>query len=185
MANDKVHHETDRLVDAFVERVNTRPRVRLGVHEVPEAVRLGPADERGRCDWQIRPSPGSTWLVDLQGRLPGRFPPSYLSLVQRYVFPAFDVGGVQLFSNTGAAGELEFSSAAFRDEALSRVLLREGFVPFGRLREHGEPVCFDLCGRVGGGECPVARMDQDEARLRGRAKILSRVADSFTALITA
>ena len=185
MTGDKTHHITDRLVDAFVERINTHPRARLDCVGVPEPLRLGPADERGQCDWQIRRSTGSTWVADLLGRLPGRLPPSYLSLVQRYVFPAFDLANLLLFANTGSAIELEFSTAAFRDEVLSRVLLREGFVQFGRFREGNDPVCFDLCARIGGGECPVARLDHGDALGRGRAKVVARLADSFSSLISA
>lgn len=184
MTIEKLHEATDRLVDAFVERVNTRPRERIDFRAVPEPLRQGATDEQGRCDWRIRPSTGSAWLVDLQGKLPGRFPPSYLSLVQRYVFPAFDFADVLLFANTGSQGELELSTATFRDQALSRVLLREGFVQFGRFRGQNDPVCFDLCGRVGGGECPVARLDHEEAT-RGRTKIVARLANSFSALISA
>lgn len=183
MSTDKLHEATDRLVDAFVERVNTRPRERLDSHGVPEPLRLGATDQQGRCDWKIAPSAGAAWLADLQGQLPGRLPPSFLSLVQRYVFPAFALADVMLFANTGTAGELELATATLRDQALSRVLLREGFVQFGRFRGKNDPVCFDLCGRVGGGECPVARLDYDEA-VRGRTKIVARVADSFSSLIS-
>ena len=175
---------TDKLVDAFVERVNGGVRKRLDGDEVPESLRVGAPDEYDRYEWRIVPSSRITWIAEMERRLPGRLPASFESLVKRYVFPAFEIGDVLLFANTGTASPLELSTAGFADVGLSRVLLREGFVQFGRYCDRYDPVCFDLKKRRGGGECPVVYLDHEAALIGGRAEVLGQISDSFAAIIS-
>ena len=176
---------TDRLVDAFVDRINGSERERLAEEQVPEGLRLGPPDALGAYDWRIVPADSCPWVTQLQGRLPGSLPPSFRSLVRRYLFPTFQLGDVRLLANTGLGAASELADAVFSDRVLSRVLLDHGFVQFGRFRDRYDPVCFELWNRRGGGECPVVVLDHEAALIGGRAVVTYRLADSFLALIAA
>ena len=172
-------------MDAFVARVNGSARERLAEDAVPQGLRLGPPDALGLCDWWIVPTGSCPWVKALQERLSGALPPSFLSLIRRHLFPAFRVGEVFLFANTGAGAANELVDEIFLDQALSRVLLDHAFVQLGRFRDRYDPVCFDLSARRGGGECPVVVLDHEAALVGGRAVVTHRLADSFLAVIDA
>jgi len=175
----------DRVIDAFVERINREQRERLDGAALPDALRLGPPDGSGTYDWRIAPAASCSWISELEERLPGALSPSYRSLVCRYLFPSFRVGNVLLFASTGDHVELELADTIFKDPALARVMLAGGFVQIGRYRDLYDPVCLDLSKRAGGGECPLVRLDHEEALIHGRAKLLDQVAGSFLALFSA
>jgi hypothetical protein len=168
-----------------VDRANGSERERLAEDEVPEGLRVGPPDALGAYDWRIVPASTCPWVTALEGRLPGSLPPSFRSLVRRYLFPAFQISDVRLFANTGAGAVSELADVVLRDQVLSRILLDHGLVQFGRYRDRYDPVCFDLRSRRGGGECPVVVLDHEAALIGGRAVVTHRLADSFLALIAA
>jgi hypothetical protein len=113
----------------------------------------------------------------------GRLPPSFRSLVERYVYPAFDVGSVHLFANTGEGVPEEFAIRVFADDALSGVLLPNGYAQFGKWRDTYDPVCFDLSTRTKGGEYAVVFLDHEAALCDGFAKVQQTLAPSFLHLI--
>jgi hypothetical protein len=174
----------DKLVDQFVARVNAGPRERLWCDDVPDRLRIGTPDDLGQTDWQIVAAE-CAWLASMEENLPGPLPPSYRSLVARYVFPAFELGDVLLFANTGEQTRLDLTVALFDDRGLSNALLRDGFVQFGRFQSGYDPVCFDLSCRRGGGECPIVYLDHESALVHDRPEVVSQLADSFLALIAA
>lgn len=183
----KTQRQADQGIDRFVERVRTSRREPLFYDEVPDFLRDGPpADAAGyHVPWTIFPAPGScAWVEEFEARLPGRLPRSYKSLISRYLFPAFEVGPVLLFANTGAGVQDELAVAMFRDPGIHAPLLAAGFVQFGR-RSSGsyDPVCFDLNRMTNEGECPVVQVDHEAALMLGQAKVLSEVANSFLSLV--
>ena len=62
----------DRVIDAFVERINSEPRERLDGDALPDALRIGPPDGLGSYDWRIAPATSIPWVSELEERLPGR-----------------------------------------------------------------------------------------------------------------
>lgn len=150
---------TDKLIDEFVAKSN---------------------------DGCIRRVPSAEWFEALESRLPRRLPPSYRSLATRYAFPAFDLGPVHLFANTGAPEEVdELSVRVFLDPVMSGVLLRNGYVQIGRPVDGSyDPVCFDLNERRGGGESPIVRIDHESALQWERVAVKERIADSFSELLS-
>jgi hypothetical protein len=184
----KTQRRADEVIDAFVARVNGSPRELLLYNEVPEALRDGPAQRDGwDLPWAIRPAPPPClWIDAFEAKLPGRLPRSYRSLVTRYLFPAFDVGPVQLFACTGGAVEdaWELARAVFHERHLCTPLLAAGFVQFGR-RAGGsyDPICFDFNRRSNDGECPVVQLDHEAALVGDRAQVVAELADSFLALV--
>jgi len=177
----------DKIVDAFVGCVNALPRRLLPEWEVPEALRDGDSDADGWMAWRVRPSPdGSPWVAELETKLPGRFPPSFRSLVTRYLFPALEIGPVEVFANTGTRLTAELADAIFADRFLAEPLLRNGFVQIGRPGSGSyDPIAFDLGRRRGGGECPLVRIDHEVALMQGQVRVIEEVAPSFLALIEA
>src|SRR5690606_21606695 len=124
--------------------------------EVPVRLRGGPADSERRVDWTFQRLQAAPWIESLETGLPRPFPPSFRSLVTRYMFPAFDLGPVHLFANTGEPElEEELAARLFADPAMSEGLLANGFVQIGRPVDGSyDPVCFDTKLRRGGGESP-------------------------------
>lgn len=94
---------TDKAIDDFVARVNAGTNRTADADQVPPALRDGEVDPHGQVRWRIRGITGAPWVAALEARLPGQFPPSFRSLIHRYAFPAFDLGPVRLFGNTGDA----------------------------------------------------------------------------------
>ncbi len=176
---------TDIAIDAFASRYLANSRPRLLAEQVPVGLRAGPVDADGTVDWTILRIDSAPWIESLEARLPRRFPPSFRSLVIRYAFPAFDLGPVHLFANTGELDmDEELGSRLFADPVLSAVLLANGFVQIGRPAEWSyDPVCFDTNVRRGGGESPVVQLDHEEVLRFGRIRVERTIAGSFLELI--
>lgn len=182
----KTHSRTDAAIDAFVERVNRSLREPLCCDEVPESLRDGePADVEGYwVQWAIRPAPSPcAWIDAFEAKLPGHLPRSYRSLITRYEFPAFELGPVRLFANTGGVidGAWELARAVFHDTHLSAPLLAAGFVQFGRVG--WDPVCFDFNRRRNDGECPVLQFDHEADVVEKPVQVVAELAGSFLALV--
>ncbi|GAO01228.1 SMI1/KNR4 family protein [Anaeromyxobacter sp. PSR-1] len=185
----KTQRKVDLAIDEFVARVNGSPRAALDPEVVPVNLREG-RQQAAALDWVAwgivrAPSP-CAWVDEFEAKLPGRLPRSYGSFVTRYLFPAFDVGPVTLFANTGGGvGERwELVQAAFWDEHLSTPLLAAGFVQFGRPSGGSyDPVCFDLNKTTNAGECPVVQLDHEAALMGGKVQVVADIAPSFMALL--
>lgn len=183
----KTQKRADLAIDQFVARVNQGTREALAYDEVPEFLREqmpGEADAM-LAPWTIRPAPSPcTWIESFEAKLPGHLPRSYRSLVTRYLFPAFQVGAVMLFANTGAGVHEELVDAAFRDRALATPLLASGFVQFGRRdAANYDPICFDLNRRSNSGECPIVHLDHEAALMQQRVEVVAELAPSFSELV--
>src|SRR6185436_3695711 len=90
----------ETLIDRFVAHVNASERETMESEEVPSFLRDGESELGVR--WKIVKSDNSAHVAALAARLPGRLPPSFDYLVSNYCFPAFEIGGLMLFANTGA-----------------------------------------------------------------------------------
>ena len=176
---------TDKVIDAFVARFNACAHHTTDACEVPPALRRGDVDTEGQVEWRITSVPSAPWVVELEARLPGRLPPSFRSLINRYAFPAFDIGPVRLFANTGEA-ELyeELRSRIFADKVMAGVLLAQGYVQFGWATGFWyDPVCFHLNSRRGGGECPLVHLDHEAVLQHDQIQVVKHVAPSFLDLL--
>jgi hypothetical protein len=187
----KTQRKVDLSIDRFVERVNRSPREALDPEVVPGNLRVGPP-QRDVFDWVswsiVRAPSPCGWVDEFEAKLPRRLPRSYRSFATRYLFPAFDVGPVTLFANTGGGvGEQwELVQAAFWDKHLSGPLLASGFVQFGRPSGGSyDPVCFDLNNRTNAGECPVVQLDHEAALVGWKVQVVAELAPSFLALVGA
>jgi len=185
----KTQRKVDLAIDEFVERVNRSRREPLDSRVVPGNLRVGrrPPDAFERVSWAIVRTPlPCRWVDEFKAKLPSRLPRSYESFVTRYLFPAFDVGPVTLFANTGGGvpEQWELVNAVFWDQHLSAPLLAAGLLQFGRPSTGSyDPVCFDLKARTNAEECPVVQVDHEAALVRERVKVVSQLAPSFLALI--
>jgi hypothetical protein len=181
--------QVDLRIDRFVEQLNRSPRESLDPTEVPDFLREGPLrhDALERVSWAIVPARSRCkWVDDFEAKLPGPLPPSYKSLVSRYLFPVLDVGAVTLFANTGAGVHDELVDAVFRDPGIYVPLFRAGFVQFGRpVTGSYDPVCFDLNRNSKDGECPVVRLDHEVALMQERVQVVADLSDSFWSLVGA
>ena len=172
--------EPDALIDTFVQKINRSPRRRIREEDVPPHLREGGAEFGLYYDWTIQRFDHINWIDPLETYLPAPLPPSYRSLVTRYIFPAFEVPPLVLLANTGQTLYHEMSMEMAHDKALSDVLLRSGFAQFARLGSgDSDPVCFDFRQRRADGECPLVRISYPLLLSSARAQIDAEIAPSF------
>jgi hypothetical protein len=171
--------KVDTLIDRMVQKVNTSPRDPKYEGEVPVALRLA-EDDLGLFDWRITRSSRVDWIDSLEEQLPARFPRSFRSLVTRYEFPAFDFGPIFLFANTAEGVDDELRHEISEDVPLSEILLRNGFLQFGRPTTGGyDPICFEAGRKTGSEEYPIVRVDSEQILCNDRIRVIERLATSF------
>ena len=153
----------DQLVDAFVEKANASGR--------EAALRVGRQN-------------GDDWIARLEARLPAPLPPSFRSLVARYVYSEFAAGGLWCFANTGEQTEQEWGTALWKDKVLSGGLLREGYIQFARPDTGSyDPICFDTQHRAKDGECPVVWIDHEGILCDDKIVVYKEIAPSFVDIV--
>ncbi len=180
----------DELIDRFVAQVNRSKRERKFGNDLPVWLRVGPPDsenypdEKAQFNWQIRKAERTEWIEALEARLPFPFPPSFRSLVRRYVYPDFTVGALWLLANTGEPLFREMSDAIVRDKHLNKILRQHGYQQFAR-PETGDydPICFDTRRKLKGGEYPIVRVDHEAIACHGRIGKVREIAPSFLAFV--
>ena len=128
--------DCDRVIDDFVARVNSHPRVPLEPDEVPVALRVAceaHTDKKGygSTHWKIVAANNVARVEALERRLGQPFPPSFRSLICRYSFPAFECGPMLFFSNTGESLEWELQDRLFADTVMAPQLLAAGYLQIG------------------------------------------------------
>jgi hypothetical protein len=167
----------DAAIDSFVARFNAVNKDTLPPEDLPRYLREGEPDEFGQYRWSIKRADCSSWLSDLMYKLPKRFPTSFQSLISRYAFPAFQMGPVFLFGNTGEETKWELKEKIFKDEFMANQLMRGGFLQFGNPYEyHYDPICFDTRQ---GNEYRIVQLDHEEILCNSRIKIVKEIAPSF------
>lgn len=176
-----------RRVDAFVGAVNSSPRSILARAEIPEQCRLSEGEWPGTFNWQITLSAGADWLPKLEGRLPFRLPPTFRSLIARYLFPSFETGPLTFYSvgvRDSDSHGTEFRLAIFGDHVMSPLLLKHGLLPFARPADGSyDPVCFDYRVSRRRLEPAVLRIDHEEILCNERIRIVESLAQGFDMLI--
>lgn len=177
--------DIDRLVDQFAAAVNAghRNHVSADVYDIPQSVLFGDPDEYGQYDWAIRPYAPIDWIEPIEQRLPRRFPAVYRSLVTRYTFPNFEVGGVHFFANTPeGTAYYELRRLIFSAD-LFRVLQPAGYLQIGQPRlVNYDPVCF-APGRRDSHDSALVQLDHEWILIHDRIEIVCEVAPSFQQLM--
>lgn len=178
--------KVDSLIDRFVDTINRWHREPGFADEIPPSVRGESVDPPGEqhpaYDWSITPWPSVDWIEEVEERSGLILPPSYRSLVTRYIFPAFEAGPLQLSGNTPEGIELyEFRERVFADPTFVDVLLAAGYIPFANPAGGSyDPICFDTRARKRkAAECPVVWIDHEEVLCYDRIKVLKQVSPSF------
>jgi hypothetical protein len=135
--------------------------------------------------WRPIPSKTPSAAADeLERFLPGPLPPLFRELVLNYRYLEVDLGRYRLLSNPPSASLHGLKSAMFRDEFLSSVLLRHGFIQFGKGPDvNYDPVCFDTSQRRSRDEMAVVRLDHEEILCYERIVVVERLAASFRELV--
>ena len=177
-----------KLVDAFVERINSEPREVQPLAEVPESLREASPERYEIPDdwtgWRIVNSDNRDRMDVLQRRIGKRFPPSFLDLVSRFSFPAFEHGPLLYFANHSEETFWDLSRKLFLDPTMSPMLLSAGFIQIGNPFFYNyDPVCFDC--NLAAAEPPLVQLDHEAILCDGEIQILSEIAPSFIDLLKA
>jgi hypothetical protein len=154
--------------------------------DVPPALRTGYADgypsDHDDADyvWRIMSAASTPWLDSFEALLPCPFPPSFRSLIRRYVFADFEVGPLWLPANTGEPLFYELSTFFVKDAHLFGTLIQNGFLPFAR-PDTGcyDPICFDTKRKLTHGEFPIVRVEHEAILCFDRIGSVWDVAPSF------
>lgn len=176
--------QVDQLIDDFVRKINQSPRRRIREDDVPYRLRQGGAEYGLYYDWTIQRFDYINWIEPLEKAIAFTLPPSYRSLVTRYIFPAFEVAPLILMANTGQTLYHEMSMAMTRDKVTSQVLLKNRLAQFARPNTgDSDPVCFDFSRKTPSGECPIVRVRHLPVVVHSRIEIMEEIAGSFHAFI--
>jgi hypothetical protein len=178
------------LVDAFVQRVNSRPRQHESMEKVPEFLREestessadGPIE--GWTSWRIVRRNNAACVDELEKQVGRPFPPSFQYFLANYSFPAFECESVMFFANTGERTFWELGQRLFCDPGMSPQLLKAGFLQIGNPFFYNyDPVCFDCSGSTI--EKRMVQLDHEAMLIHGQVKIVKETARSFADLIRA
>jgi hypothetical protein len=173
------------LIDQFVTALNSTGLAPLPASEVPQELRLSDPDSLDCCTWQIVATDWTPWITEFESRLPVPLPPSFRALVTRFRFAEFEIDPVLFFANTGEGVHHELSDAAFRDRAMAKSLLDEGYIQFGREAGGGyDPVCFDTTSMDIDGEYAIVRIDHEDILTHGKVTVRQKLADSFSGFVS-
>ncbi len=171
----------EELVDSFVDCINDSDLTYLDEDEVPPFLRVGDLDDCRQYEWKIQKSDCSNWIHPLQEKLPKLFPPSYYSLVSRYAFPAFEIGPILLFGNTGHDTYWELSKRIFLDGFMSYFLLENGYIQIGNPYFYNyDPICFDTNTQIEKSlEYPIVKIDHEEILSKSKLVVVEEISISF------
>jgi hypothetical protein len=81
---------------------------------------------------RIEPRNNAVLAAEFEHQLGRRLPSSYRSLIARYEFAAFDIGGITLYGTERGDEYEAVPRISFRDRALYDVIGPAGFLPIGR-----------------------------------------------------
>jgi hypothetical protein len=145
----------DHIVDKFVERVNQQ---NVGIQACTDI----------------------QWVDGILNRLPARLPPSFVSLISRYVFDDFKAGEIWFYANRGEEAWEDLSQAIFRDEIMFRVTTSDGFIHFAQPHDGSyDPLCFDIRRRRKSGEYSIVRLDHEAILQFEQTRVVSNISSSL------
>jgi hypothetical protein len=170
----------EQLIDRFVEKLRRAGFEALYEDELPELLQRGERGASGFWSWEISKVDNSAWVAAVEALLPKKFPPSYLSLVKRYLFPAFQAGPLFLFADTGLPVPNDLERYLRKEPRLFGFLVREGLIPFARPDAvQYDPICFDARGSSDGGEYPIVQVNHEQILSHARVEIKRELFSSF------
>jgi hypothetical protein len=122
------------------------------------------------------------WITDIEGEFGTKLPQSFGLLFNRYRFPSFDAGEIEVFANLNDRACDDIGRAPFCDRFMSPWLITHRFLQFGRpMTGHHDPICFDL--RSNSNEPPVVRLDHEDILLERKKIRISAISPSFLDLL--
>ena len=170
------------VVDAFVDKINSGLRELQPCDEVPESLREASSERDGVPDswteWRIVSADNRERIELLQDRIGRRFPPSFLDLVSRFSFPAFEHGPLLFFANHCEETFWDLSRKLFLDPTMSPALLSAGFIQIGNPMFYNyDPVCFDC--NLGMSEPRLVQLNHEAILCDSKIEIVREIAPSF------
>lgn len=122
------------------------------------------------------------WIDELEQRLQKRLPASFRSLVTRYQFPRFEIGGIAFFANTGMKDDDDMTVAIYRDPIIAQTTQANGFIQFACSADGFswyDPICFDANIKAQNREYPIVQIDHEQILSFNCIGKPERKADSF------
>ena len=177
----------DSLVERFVDSFGNLDDMRVNADIDPIAPELafGERDEFGQTKWRpLRYATDASHLELLYAKLPARLPKLYERLILSFRWAEVDLETFRLLANPPGPDLGGLSQEVIKDQFLSDVLLKNGFVKFGKGPDIDyDPVCFNISARMKNGDCRVVKIDHEEILCNSRIRIVREMAESFEKLM--
>jgi len=175
------------LLRAFVASFAATDELLEAADQVPPDLRYSETAEPGEffVSWkpQRRETPASA-CRELEARLPAPLPPLYRQLILSYRYLRVELGELCLLANPPSLDLAGLEQEMFRDALLSRVLLRNGYIQFGKgAGGDYDPVCFHIACRTTDGDMQVVRLDHEEILCHERIKVRAVLSPTFRQLV--
>lgn len=128
----------------------------------------------------IEASNETKWTELLVSALPTKYPPSFMSLIGRYIFDQFTAEKITFYSNHGDNTDVDLSTAIFKDKIIFKTTTANGFLHFARPANGSyDPLCFDIRGGNKNKEYPIVRLDHESILQFDRIKIVETLYPSI------
>jgi len=128
----------------------------------------------------IEASYETNWTELLVSALPAKYPPSFISLISRYIFDQFTAEKITFYSNHGNNMSDDLSTAIFQDQIIFKTTTANGFLPFARPADDSyDPLCFDIRNRRNNKEYQVVRLDHEAILQFERIKVVETLYPSL------
>lgn len=177
----------DALVERFVASFGKLNRMSENTQIYPIAPELtvGEADEFGQTKWKpLHCATDASLLGPLYAKLPTKFPKLYERLILSYRWAEIDLETFRLLANPPGPDLRGLLQEMLKDQFLSSVLLKNGFVRFGKGPDMDyDPVCFDISSRTKNGDRRIVKLDHEEILCNSRIRIVREMAESFERLM--
>ncbi len=122
-------------------------------------------------------------LRTFEEKLSKGLPQSFASLLSRYSFPSFDIGGISFFAWDSEANSYVAEASAAKN-SLAELLLPSGFAQIGRPDTGNfDAICFDLNSKVRNREYPLVRIDHEEILCNQKVRIVRALWPCFVQLM--
>lgn len=124
--------------------------------------------------------PTAPWFETLEASLPRQLSASFKSLFSHFIFPAFALGPIVLFGNTGTHQYWDLTVASKHDPGLANPLSQQGYLQIGRPATGSyDPVCFAFRSDGKKRGIPLVWLDHESLLNHQRVVLVKEIAPSF------
>jgi hypothetical protein len=128
----------------------------------------------------FHPVPRVPCFEALEATLPRQLSPSFSFLFSHFTFPAFALGPIVVFGNSGTDRDWDLTVASKRDPGLAHPLAQQGYLQIGRPDTGSyDPVCFAFRSGRKQRDIPLVWLDHESLLIDQQVVQVKEIAASF------